>query len=91
MRKRKEDDDLWKPNSYPKKSKRQKLNANQSSSEQQEIDYPRRRKSHKPDSKLSFQEAAIQVMIDQQKKGKFALTTREIWELIQLTGLVDTK
>lgn len=43
------------------------------------------------DEKLSFQEAAVQVLEDQREKGVQALSTRRIWELISQSGLVDTK
>jgi len=43
------------------------------------------------DEKLSFQEAAVQVLEEQREKGIQALSTRRIWELISQSGLVDTK
>eukprot|EP01117_Protostelium_nocturnum_P018928 TRINITY_DN802_c0_g1_i5.p1 TRINITY_DN802_c0_g1~~TRINITY_DN802_c0_g1_i5.p1 ORF type:complete len:747 (-),score=289.50 TRINITY_DN802_c0_g1_i5:884-3124(-) len=39
----------------------------------------------------SLQEAAVQVLGEQREKGVYALSTRRIWELISLSGLVDTK
>lgn len=49
------------------------------------------RRKHRPGDKLSFQEAAIKVLAEQRSKGVHALTTRHIWDLIAVDGLVDTK
>jgi len=43
------------------------------------------------EGRLSFQEAAVRVLIEQRTKGVYALSTRKIWELIMQSGLVDTK
>jgi hypothetical protein len=41
--------------------------------------------------RFSFQEAAVRVLQEQRQRGVYALSTRKIWELIQQSGLVDTK
>jgi len=43
------------------------------------------------EGRLSFQEAAVRVLIEQRTRGVYALSTRKIWELIMQSGLVDTK